>query len=40
MSGSSTGRYYGPTAQELGGVFTVKSPATAETLTGAYGAKR
>lgn len=40
MSGSSTGRYYGPAAQELGGVLTVKSPNTAETLTGAYGAKR
>jgi hypothetical protein len=40
MSGSTTGRYYGPAAQELGGVLTVKSPSTVETLTGAYGAKR
>jgi len=40
MSGSSTGRYYGPAAQELGGVLTVKSANTVETLTGAYGAKR
>lgn len=40
MSGSSTGRYYGPAAQELGGVFTVKSSTTAETFAGAYGAKR
>ena len=40
MSGSSTGRYYGPAAQELGGVFTVKSANTAETLTGAYGGRR
>ncbi len=40
MSGSTTGRYYGPTAQELGGVFAVKSPTTVETFTGAYGAKR
>jgi hypothetical protein len=40
MSGSTTGRYYGPTAQELGGVFALKSPSTVETLAGAYGAKR
>ena len=40
MSGSTTGRYYGPAAQELGGVFTIKSANTAETLTGAYGARR
>lgn len=40
MSGSSTGRYYGPAAQELGGAFTVKSANTVETLTGAYGARR
>ena len=40
MSGSSTGRYYGPAAQELGGVFTVKSANTAETFTGAYGGRR
>jgi len=40
MGGSSTGRYYGPAAQELGGVFAVKSPATVESFIGAYGAKR
>ena len=40
MSGSSTGRYYGPAAQELGGVLTVKSPSTVEMLTGAYGGRR
>jgi len=40
MSGSTTGRYYGPAAQELGGVFTVKSPTSVETFAGAYGAKR
>ena len=40
MSGSSTGRYYGPAAQELGGVFAVKSANTAETFTGAYGGRR
>lgn len=40
MSGTSSGRYYGPAAQELGGVFAVKSSASSEALTGAYGAKR
>jgi hypothetical protein len=40
MSGASNGRFYGPAAQELGGVFTVKSTTTVETFAGAYGAKR
>ena len=40
MSGTSNGQFYGPAAQELGGVFVVKSPSTVETFTGAYGAKR
>lgn len=40
MSGGSTGRFYGPAAQELGGVFTLRAPASVETFVGAYGAKR
>lgn len=40
MSGTSKGRFYGPGAQELGGVFAVRSAGTAESFTGAYGAKR
>ena len=40
MSGRSNGQFYGPAAQELGGVFSLKSSTTVETLTGAYGAKR
>jgi hypothetical protein len=40
MSGRSNGQFYGPAAQELGGVFSLKSSTTMETLTGAYGAKR
>jgi hypothetical protein len=40
MSGPSQGQFYGPAAEELGGVFVVKSPTTVETYTGAYGAKR
>jgi hypothetical protein len=40
MSGVSNGQFYGPAAQELGGVFALKSTTTAETFVGAYGAKR
>jgi C-lobe and N-lobe beta barrels of Tf-binding protein B len=40
MSGASNGQFYGPAANELGGVFAVKSATTVETFTGAYGAKR
>lgn len=40
MSGSSKGQFYGPAAQELGGAYSLKSPTTVETFTGAYGAKR
>lgn len=40
MSGNTNGQFYGPAAQELGGVFMVKSPTTVETFAGAYGAKR
>jgi hypothetical protein len=40
MSGVSNGQFYGPAAQELGGVFALRSATTAETFVGAYGAKR
>jgi C-lobe and N-lobe beta barrels of Tf-binding protein B len=40
MTGETTGRFYGPNAEELGGVFAVKSPTTIETFVGGYGAKR
>jgi len=40
MSGASSGQFYGPVAQELGGEFVLKSATTAETFVGAYGAKR
>ena len=39
LSGSSTGRFYGPGAQELGGVFTLRSDGV-ESYGGAYGAVR
>jgi len=38
-AGTTTGRFYGPAAEELGGVFTINGGAT-ELYTGAYGAKR
>jgi hypothetical protein len=40
MSGASKGQFYGPAAQELGGVFTLKAAAGVETFAGAYGGKR
>ena len=39
LSGTSTGRFYGPSAQELGGVFSL-SGAGMEHYAGGYGAKR
>jgi hypothetical protein len=40
LSGSSAGKFYGPTAQELGGAFQAHAASGVETFTGAYGAKR
>lgn len=40
MTGTSKGQFYGPAAQELGGVFALKSGTSRETFVGAYGAKR
>jgi hypothetical protein len=40
MSGTTSGKFYGPAAQELGGVLNLRAPGTAEAFTGAYGAKR
>ena len=40
MSGASQGQFYGPAAQELGGVFGLKAATGVETFVGAYGAKR
>lgn len=42
LSGSSTGQFYGPSAQELGGVFSLRNlsdSTSPETYSGAYGAK-
>ena len=40
MSSSFKGQFYGPEAQELGGVFILKSSTSVESQTGAFGAKR
>lgn len=40
MTGPTQGQFYGPAAQELGGVFSLKSASTVEIFTGAYGGKR
>jgi hypothetical protein len=40
MAGPTKGQFYGPAAQELGGVFVVKAADGPASLTGAYGAKR
>lgn len=40
LSGTSAGKFYGPTGQELGGAFQVHAASGVETFTGAYGAKR
>lgn len=40
LTGNSTGQFYGPNAQELGGVFFLKAASGIETYGGAYGAIR
>jgi hypothetical protein len=39
LTGSSTGQFYGPNAEELGGVFLLQGSGV-ETYAGAYGAKQ
>ena len=39
LSGNSSGKFYGPSAQELGGVFFLRGSGL-ETYSGAYGAKQ
>jgi hypothetical protein len=40
MSGESRGMFYGPSAEELGGAFGLRSQDGTEKFSGAYGAKR
>jgi hypothetical protein len=39
LTGNSTGQFYGPNAEELGGVFLLQGSGV-ETYAGAYGAKQ
>jgi hypothetical protein len=39
VSGTATGRFYGPTAQEIGGVFTATGTGV-QTLVGGFGGKK
>lgn len=40
LNGVSSGRFYGPSAEELGGTFHFTQAGSVETFIGAYGAKR
>lgn len=40
LSGSATGKFYGPTATEVGGTFAVRSGGAVESYAGAFGGKR
>ena len=40
MTGSVTGVFYGPGAEEIGGTFSLKTSGTIESITGSFGAKR
>ncbi len=37
---SATGQFYGPTAQEIGGVFSLKAPSGPQTMLGGFGGKQ
>ncbi len=39
-TGTGTGQFYGPTAQELGGVFALKAPSGPQTMLGGFGGKQ
>jgi C-lobe and N-lobe beta barrels of Tf-binding protein B len=39
LAGTATGRFYGPTAQEIGGVFSLKGTGP-QTMLGGFGGKQ
>jgi len=39
MAGTATGSFYGPTAQEIGGIFSLKGPGP-QTMLGGFGGVR
>ena len=40
LSGTASGKFYGPTATEVGGTFSTKAASGVENFAGAFGAKR
>lgn len=40
LNGTATGNFYGPTAQELGGVFSLNNSSSREAMVGGFGGKR
>ena len=40
LNGTMTGKFYGPTAQEIGGIFSARASSGLEGYIGAFGAKR
>jgi hypothetical protein len=40
MTGTATGKFYGPTATEIGGTFAVRTGGGVESFAGAFGGKR
>lgn len=40
LSGTANGRFYGPAAQEIGGVYSLGSPSGISGMTGGFGGKR
>ena len=40
LIGTATGQFYGPVAQEIGGVFSLKALGTQETMVGGFGGKK
>ena len=40
LAGQGAGRFFGPTAQEIGGVYSLHSLGTTGVMIGAFGGKR
>jgi len=40
LTGPATGRFYGPSAEEIGGTYSLKVGSTRESAVGAFGGKR
>jgi hypothetical protein len=40
LIGTATGQFYGPVAQEIGGVLSLKALGSQETMVGGFGGKK